>query len=59
MQRKLGLEGENKTERKAEAGLERRGKLEMEGDQEKRGTIKKKKRRAEIDPGRSAARLAI
>lgn len=50
MQRKLVLEGENKTERKAEAGLERSGKLEMEGDQEKRGMIKKKKRRTEIDP---------
>lgn len=50
MQRKLALEGENKTERKAEAGLERSGKLEMEGDQEKRGMIKKKKRRTEIDP---------
>lgn len=50
MQRKLVLEGENKTERKAEAGLERRSKLEMEGDQEKRGMIKKKRRRTEIDP---------
>lgn len=50
MQRKLVREEENKPERKAEAGLECRSKLEMEGDQEKRGMIKKKKRRTEIDP---------